>query len=272
MSIPSILFTYWEGKQLSYLHYLTIYSLYKLNPNRLIYIYTSSIESNKLIQWNSPEHTHQFKNIINFDKLQYISSSIKIIPIDFEKEYSILNSISIVYKADITRIIKLYEHGGMWFDFDILFIKPIPEYVFTKDYEFIYFSYENTIPTGLLFSTCKNKYISVLYHFIMDHKDEIENNNNYQYIGPRLWEILLPILNNQEDVLLLSTSDIYPYVWNNIRTFFNTNTNLVTENTWGIHWYNGDNEAKRAINQLNKDNIQPNKNVMEKYIHYILSL
>jgi hypothetical protein len=49
--IPKIVFTYWEGDQLSELHYLTIYSLHKYNPELDIIIYTDENPKNILREW-----------------------------------------------------------------------------------------------------------------------------------------------------------------------------------------------------------------------------
>ena len=154
MTIPRIFFTYWEGNQLSHLHYYTILSLHRLHPEQKIIIYSSLVTSNKLIDWTSNEHRKgdvKIENRITLDEIKNINpEQISIEMIDFNS-YKINNNISVIHKADFIRVRKLYEHGGMWFDFDILFIKRIPDELFDGESTYNYFKVSNVVPTGLIF-------------------------------------------------------------------------------------------------------------------------
>ena len=274
MQIPKIFFTYWEGNQLSKLHYYTILSFLKLNPSYSIIIYTSEIISNKFVVWNAAPHAIEINNVITLDEILNIDKErIKLININFENEYNISSNLSIVYKADFIRIAKLYEHGGLWFDFDIFFIKPIPDFLFESDIDIYYFKYYNTIPTGLLLSSPKNKILKTLFETSLQ-KVRNENSNEYQFIGPDLWN---NIFNNNQDLLnssvCLETEIIYPYTFVNYSNFYyNNDKNFIKDNTIGIHWFNGGLYTKNYINNFNENNINPENSIFEKYLFYIINL
>jgi len=278
--IPRIFFTYWEGDQLSKLHYYTIYSLAKLNPDIEIIIYTSLIESPTLIQWNSSEHSIEIQKKIKLDEIVKISHRIILKPIDFSNEYGINGNISCVFKADFVRIAKLYEHGGAWFDFDILFIKKIPDSLFThselnngdKTPDILYFEYHGTIPTGFLLSSPNN---TLLLRILEEAKIIIqnvnENNGEYQMIGPNLWN---KHFKSDETTFkyCLPRHYLYPYLWYNIPLFFESNDNLIEESTFAIHWYNGGYSDKNFTNTFDENNIDPNKSVADKCLFDIINL
>jgi hypothetical protein len=276
--IPRVFFTYWEGERLTKLHYYSIYSLFKYNPDIKIVIYTSYIITNNLIQWNSHEHDYPvIKNRITLADILKISNNITLQKINFEKEYNINTNISPIFKADFTRIIKLCEHGGMWFDFDILFIKKIPDYLFddtliTTHKEILYFYYQETIPTGVLFSTLNNKLIESIKLEACNIISSINSDNsyyNYQVLGPDLWKKF--ICNHEDDTSLkLNTQTVYPYEYDNIHLFFETLQDNIVDETFCIHWYNGSFYSNIFINNFDESNIDPNKCVINKYLYKIL--
>ena len=75
MTIPYKIFTYWEGDSLSYLHYLTILSLHKLNPDKKITIYTG-FNGNMNKKWIYEEHSTEFVKKIPFSDILNISPNI----------------------------------------------------------------------------------------------------------------------------------------------------------------------------------------------------
>jgi hypothetical protein len=277
--IPKIFFTYWEGNTLTKLHYYTIKSLLKYNPEMNIIIYTSKIVSNTFIQWNSGEHKTDFEscneNICLNDLISIDNQKIKLIEIDFENEYNIDNNISYVFKADFTRIAKLYQHGGVWFDMDILFINKIPDYFFQNNIDIYYYYYIFTIPTGLLFSTPKNKLITILYEEAYDIIKNIKNGDKnlvYQKLGPDLW--MKCFYENRyltQNTFCDDKNTAYAYDCDNILDFFNSNKDVINNNTFCIHWYNGDPQVKKIINNFDEKFINPENSVFERVIYNIIN-
>ena len=269
--IPKIVFTYWEGDQLSVLHYLTIYSLHKYNPELDIFIYTDHSPKNILREWNTHEHSIDIQKKIPLSKLVEVNpNKIFLRPINFQEEYQFDNNISIIFKADFTRIAKLYEHGGIWFDMDILFIKPIPDFFFKENIEAFIFNYSEVIPTGFLSNIPKSKYLENLYKGSLEIIKN-KNLNNYQKIGPIIWIEEYIKLNKKEkkEIKTLDNNLIYPFLWNELDKLFNKSNAIIPENTFGIHWFNGAPITKEYINQLDINNINPDKSLFDNLIHKI---
>lgn len=265
--IPKIVFTYWEGEQLSELHYLTIYSLHIYNPELDIIIYTDENPKNIFREWNTHQHLIDIQKTISLSKLIQVNpTKICIIPINFNNDYQFDNNISIVFKADFIRIAKLYEHGGIWFDMDILFVKPIPDFFFKEDIQAFIFNYSRTIPTGFLASIPKSKYLENLYNLSLQIIKNKEL-NVYQKIGPDLWIQEYKKLGKKiiKNIKILDSNLVYPFFWNQLDNLFKNNSAL-PENTFGIHWYNGADVTKEFINQFDINNINPENSTIYNLI------
>jgi len=269
--IPKIVFTYWEGDQLSELHYLTIYSLHKYNPELDIIIYTDENPKNILIEWNTPEHSIDIKKKIPLSKLIEVNpNKIFLKTINFQEKYNFDNNISIVFKADFIRIAKLYEHGGIWFDMDILFVKSIPDFFFNTDIEAFIFNYSGVLPTGFLASIPKTKYLENLYNLSLQIIKN-KNLNNYQIIGPIIWIEEYIKLNKKlkKKIKTLDNNFVYPFLWNQLNQLFKSSNEIISDITFGVHWYNGDPITKEYINQLDINNINSDNSLFDKLIYEI---
>ncbi len=272
--VPNIAFTYWEGTQLSWLQYYTIYSFCKYNPSYDVIIYTCS----DIIDFNISMLNHPSKININKEKRIHINEiskikNVKFVYVDILKYVnSKIEIICPVRKADIVRIVKLYEHGGVWIDMDILFIKQIPEYIIRNTIDISYFGYGGVIATGFIISTPKNKSITMIYNKCIDMLQTNCNITDYQVFGPLLFRDC--VLQNNElfkDCKFLDNNVIYPYMWDQPQIFFFTNDDYCKDNTIGIHWYNGNGNSRNYINEFDNTNITPEKCVFEKYLYKILN-
>jgi len=269
--IPKIVFTYWEGDQLSELHYLTIYSLHKYNPELDIIIYTDKNPKNILKEWNTHEHSIDIQKKIPLSKLIEVNpNKIFLRTINFQKEYNFDNNISIIFKADFIRIAKLYEHGGIWFDMDILFIKPIPDFFFNTNTNTFIFIYTEVIPTGFLATKPKSKYLEIIYNKSLEI---IKNKklDNYQKIGPIIW---IQEYNNlsekiKNEIKILGNDLVYPFFWYELDYLFKDKTKDLSNNTFGIHWYNGAPQTKNFINNFSLSTINSGRSLIEKLLSKI---
>ncbi len=107
MTIPNIFhFINIGPREFNLLHYLSIMSAYKQNNPSKIYIYCDTYQ----------------KNNIYWELLKNIVTIVKINPPSFHKGIPLE---SYHYKADIIRMEKLLEKGGIYMDLDVLSLKPL---------------------------------------------------------------------------------------------------------------------------------------------------
>jgi len=278
--IPKIAFTFWEGTQLTYLQYLTIYTFHKFNPSYDIIIYHSTANeqfdhfnnNNAQMSQIHPSgynvNTAKCLTVAMFNQIP----NVKIININVCEEYNIKFNASTIYKADVVRNMKLYEHGGIWIDMDILFLKPISILIHRKSSPIQYFVYDSTIPTGLLLSSPKNKCIEFIAECC---KAKIANhhlNNDCQQFGPTLWRNC--VFNNQSiftECEILPNNVVYPYMWNEVNLIFKSLVDRIHPNTVGIHWFNGATDARIYEDQFDINKIDPKLNIFEKCLSEILT-
>jgi len=242
----------------------------KYNPGVDIIVYTSSSPRDVLVDWETDEHSIPIVNTVPFSSLNDFAGRIKIIHVDFQEEYGISNDISVVHKADFLRIAKLYEHGGIWFDFDILFIRPIPLFIFSRSGTHMYFfHYSYSIPTG--FIACRAN-ISIMEEMLTRAKQLVMEPGGYQKIGPTLWTtVFIENINSLRNHVCLDTDIIYPYEATTIHETLKIagGVNKITERTVGIHWYNGSKAIKNFINKPKNSVMYPSQCILNQYIHKV---
>lgn len=245
--MEKIAFTFWDGPQLSLLNIISILSFTKLNPSIHLIIYTLEGNTDANVSWKTDEHSNDILNQYSLELLK-TESNLSIVKINPKDIAQIASSIQI---ADFVRIQKLFEHGGIWIDSDILFYKEIPGWIWdaTKSPGFV-ISYFNTITTGFL----GLPKASIAAELALKEAFLIQENNqfhkNYQSFGPDLWKnIFLKYPKELINIHFLSDTVIYPIIWLDLDKFYyQKRIDLLKENTIGIHWYNGSPTSRSFIN------------------------
>ncbi len=112
--IPNIIhFMYFIGpnsREFGFINYLAVRTAYEVQKPKIIYFYYNNEPSNN----------------INWERMKQYVTMVKIIPptnfMGIEIKYP-------QYQADIVRLEKLKEHGGIYLDTDILMIKPLTPFM-----------------------------------------------------------------------------------------------------------------------------------------------
>ena len=284
-NIPKIIHLYWgRNNPLTFLQYLTVVSFYEYHPDWKIKIYYPIVISNH-ISWKNVEQKTKIISKDYFDELSKISPLVEMIEVDFNK-IGFNNSYSEVIKSDFFRYYILYEEGGIWSDFDIVYIKSLydidyDKFVFCGDSKNInfaisYFSYKGNSPhysIGFIASAPKNTIFKALKEASITDVDT----SYYQSIG---YVIIKKILGNTPSEIKNKFSDVntlilpaifyLPYHYSEIPLIYNTKKIKITSNTVGLHWYNGSCISRDFENQLENNENCSNSilwKYIEKYIH-----
>uniref|UniRef100_A0A6G6ACX1 Glycosyltransferase GTa type n=1 Tax=Borely moumouvirus TaxID=2712067 RepID=A0A6G6ACX1_9VIRU len=263
--IPKILHLYWNGDQFTILHLLTVKSFMLYNPDWRVKVYTPLLTTNIINPtWKSTEQKYVYNGYNYLEELKKLD--IDYITIDFD-QIGFFNNANDVYKSDFLRWYLLYNFGGVWSDFDVLYIKNLNEKLFEnsqrnceiKNIEQAIYFFDGVFPIGFLMSSKNNIFFKECY----ENSLKYYNTDNYQSIGACMWFSLFKngdnVLKNFPNTSILSESTIYPYKWNKISEFFNTDNIIQNENNYmklisgdtiGIHWFNGAEVGKKFCSSI----------------------
>ena len=221
--IPKIihLLFFGETEFMSY-HYKCIKSMIDNMPNHQIIIY-NNIE---------PIGNKYWENIIKYPSVKIE----KLIPPSSFDGFDLKH---FQYKADVVRIEKLYEYGGIYLDIDMLIFKNF-ESIFQSKHDF-YISKENSENDGLInafiASKPKNEFLKIwldsfktglrmdiwAYH-IRDANSILLKENPHFYI--------------KYNICILNAEEFFSIPWTNKSSFENMNSSTKhPENVYGIHLF-----------------------------------
>jgi len=255
--IPKIAHFYWGLGPMSFLQYMTVVSFNKHNPDYKINVYTPK-ERSFLYGWQNTECTQhiQYTGIDYFEnltKLSYINLEV----VDFDK-YEIKNDISEIHKSDYIRLIKLIEHGGIWSDFDILYIKPLN---LSETADTILTFNGNYYLIGFFGSTKNNDFFKSLLDKALQ-----TNITGYQSIGSPMIKELYPSFSDiiktfpKLNVVNYPTTNLYAIEPHELHLLYNkeyikAGEARVTDNVVGIHWFYGDEQSKQFCNNFDSNKL-----------------
>ena len=247
-TIPKQLHLYWDRSPMSMLQVYTITSFHKLNPDWDINVYIaySDIKSefNYIPDYTGDNYFHLIA------KLNYVYVSI----VDLKK-YNINNKLHNILKSDVFRYNILYDIGGVWCDFDVLWLKPIDSLTETGAESLVSF-YNTTYgfhSIGIMMSTVGGKYMKSL----IDECDRILKNLNldvrpgHQIFGSTMLNRMYPTYDDIkiENIDAIKQETFYPYSIFNLDALYNkTDLSFINDNVLCVHWFNGHKLSKDFVN------------------------
>lgn len=254
VNIPKILYVYWGEEKLSWLRYLTVKTFSKFNPGwKIKYYYPKKLQV-KEKPWDISKHKTKLDCIDWFEKLKTIKN-VETIKFDFEK-IGFKNDLPEVYKSDVLRLYLLSEFGGIWSDIDIIYFKSMNEAYFNC----VWNKKINTIichngyhySIGFLGANKGNMFYADLLEKARHHADHFD----YQRYGTILWEAHY---RNEKSIRAnfgelnfhnLRMELVYPFRYNQNILILTKNCRCKHEDTIGLHWFAGHEDATNWENVL----------------------
>ena len=120
-NVPKILHLYWDRSPMSWFQTLTVKSFRKYNPDWEIRLYLPKQVytggSRYIPDYTGPDF---FNDVLTFPGVQVIDVDLN--------DYNISEGHHNILRSDILRYHLLYEYGGVWSDFDVIWLKPVDHF------------------------------------------------------------------------------------------------------------------------------------------------
>jgi hypothetical protein len=263
------------------LNYVTVLSFIKFHPDWEINVYTTG-KNNISNPWGN---SHQ-KKIDCEDYFSKLSGLPNVTVVDYTETFEKLGlgKLNYIYQSDFVRIYLLSEYGGVWSDFDIVFVKNIETVLskYDKDIAFECRSPQNNKYYPVGFFVGKKGSIFFKDFFERQKKQIKSSSGKYQKFGSELlFQFLVKEKNMQKYNIHLLGGNIYlPFYWGHVGALFSRNVDLnkkskfhvFDENTIGVHFFNGGDACKNYIKAFDKEKfeIKSTMDVLIKdYVHLL---
>lgn len=257
--IPKVISFYWGGGPLSYLQHLSVVSFKKHNPDWGVTLFMP--KSTKLVgpTWDTNELIHPYTGK---DYLEETKELCNVEIVDFA-EFNLGDHIHEVPRGDFLMWYMLYERGGAWADIDILFISPIDK-LLEQDFDAM-ICWNDFPSVGFFVAKPKQRIYEDMHE---EAKAVVQRGMSHAYQSTGAYVLSNRFRNFEElqtayndlKILNLPMDIVYPYLPNSdIYEMFFGEIDKTTENTIGLHWYNGSFVSKEYNNnfELYRNNGSP---------------
>lgn len=255
--IPKELHLYWDGSPMSHLQALTTVSFHDLNPSWKINVYVPKQSYHGKAKYIPTYHGENFFNLVR--DAPYVNLH----EIDLD-DYNINNDLHNILRSDIFRYHILYKVGGVWSDFDVLWLKPMEHFHNIDYYGDTPIKDVNTV-VSCIYGTHGGHSIGILIHckedpYMLHMKtlcEEVKPPYTHEVFGADLINKVYPTLasfGKLENVIGTKFETYYPYNIHppkaTISKLYHANdlSPLDNNNVMCLHWYNGHVLSKKYVN------------------------
>lgn len=259
--IPKKLHMYWDRSPMSRLQALTVETFKQLNPDWSIYVY---------IPKQSYDGNYSYiPDYVGKDYFWYIEhhKHVNIIEVDM-RDYGIDDGLHNILRSDILRYHLLYNSGGVWSDFDVVWLKPmyyLSEIVKADDFDLIICTYEKeTIHHNIsvLISAPYTKFYEDLISRCNSIQHEFKGRPNHQEYGTKMWNEMFSdsktIVDKYYKTINVPYETFFPCSIHNMeKLFLKTDASLINDGVMGVHWFNGHVLSKQYVNEDRFSNCYP---------------
>ena len=257
--IPKELHLYWDGSPMSMLQTFTVTSFHKYNPDWKINIYVPSEQYNGAMRFNFiPDYTGP-DNFYLIEALDYVN----IVTVNLN-DYGIQKDLHGILRSDILRYHILYDVGGVWSDFDVLWLKPMSHFNNIEYYGNTPIEDVNAV-VSFIYGTYGGHSIGILIHrqydpyvkSLIEATKHVRSPYSHEIFGGSMLNKCYPTLDSLkvfDNVVGAKFETYYPY---NIhppkstiqKLYRGTDLSYINKNNViCLHWYNGHRLSKDYIN------------------------
>ena len=242
---------------MSYLQALTVVSFRKYNPDWKIFVYVPKqayTGGSKYI----PKYIGQ-----DFFHIVEKTDGVTIDTVDLDA-YNIDSNLHNILRSDILRYHKLYENGGVWSDFDVLWLRPV-EYFKNIEYYGNTPIDEITSVVSLIKDTAGGHSIGIMIHCkhdeyiksVVDLTKQVKPPFSHEIFGSVMISKTYPTLtslSNFKGLVGVKHQTYYPYDIHPPhptinRLYHGNDLSCITKDTTCLHWYNGHTLSKEYLNK-----------------------